>query len=486
MATIAMHEHAMHEQKEDNPRQAEFHTHYNCWAERLHQLSEALLLPARTNAQWLARVIQPLPGEHKDYHPLLQITARIAFLALWLLTTPAALLSALIGLPLRCIDQSYRPAIGYIDNSTNAPSKHKDDLTLTPEQPLHIRSHNLGFVSSTMSILGDLRPPVERAKELVTSISEDPQAPDIIFFQEAFHEDATKILCEGIKQQYPYIVHSIAPHISGFNSGALVASKYPLKEVSFHRLDHMVGPEKASPRGLVRVRLETSQGTLLLYGAHTQALLGKERAEAREKQLQDISDKLQADRDNDSPIPQVLVGDLNTSGLTAWGEDNKYPPGQPETEVLEKLEEEFDDLHLRDHGEFGYRTDGAGYAHFLEKDNERLEQPRLTEPLGSWYHGPFADPGLLLSWKMRYDRWKHGYPASKPFRSLGKSTWGTSAWHGEQAARSARFDYILLPKGVDLLDGRVEIRRVIVPKGAQSASSDHLPVDARIWRKQPS
>jgi endonuclease/exonuclease/phosphatase family metal-dependent hydrolase len=464
-----------------------FHTHTSIHAERLHWVSETILLPGRWNAQLLGYVIEPLPGANKN-SSLWGSAIRITSLALWIITLPLAAVSFVIAFPLRCIDHRYRPAISYMDNSLECRAKSKGEFVLTRERPLHIRTHNVGFVTSSMSITGDLRPPVQRAKELAQSIVEDSNQPDVIFFQETFHENATQVLCEGIKSVYPYIVHSVAPQISGFNSGCMVASKYPMGEVVFQRLNHMLAPETMAPRGIIRVRLESSQGPVLLYGVHTQALLGKERADARFQQLEEIR-KFMALYAADSPpgIMQVVMGDFNTSVVTAWGENNIEPKGQPEEPVLERLNQHFDDLFLRDHEPInGARTSDEPF--FTNIDNARRVE-RLVEPRGSWFHGPFANPGLLLPLKMRYDRWKNEYPAPTRMDTISSqvSTWGTRAWRARQTANTARFDYILLPKSPqNRLDGRVEMRRTTVPANAQSASSDHLPLDGRIWIKVPA
>jgi len=67
-----------------------------------------------------------------------------------------------------------------------------------------------------MNIAFDLRCPSVRAKEIANSICIDYDRPDIIFFQETFNEDATKILCESLQLLYPYIIHSVAPQICGY------------------------------------------------------------------------------------------------------------------------------------------------------------------------------------------------------------------------------------------------------------------------------
>lgn len=464
-----------------------YKTHTSIHAERLHQVSEALFLPARYNMQLFGRIFQPCPGANKGNRAW-QIAMRVAAFVLWLITIPLALISALIAFPLRCIDHAFRPAISFLNNSASviARKKTQADLVLTQDNPLHIRTHNLGLVSTSFSIVGDLRAPEVRARELVESIVMDLSKPDIIFFQEAFHEDATAILCEGIKQEYPYIIHNVLPQISGFNSGALIASKYPIADVKFQRLSHMIGPERMSPRGIIRVSLKSNHGPIFLYGVHTQALLGEERAKARYEQLEEIRQYMENDADVTPNALQVIMGDFNTSRVTAWGEDNLKPKGQAEEKTYKRLQDYFDDIYLRDHNEVtGQRTEGE--AAYLPVDNERLSEP-LLEPSGSWYLGPYAEPGFFLTAAKRLDRLFYDRPPPRPAKGIDvpKSTWGTRTWRKEQTACTARFDYILLPKskGQAKLDGRAEIRRVFVPQEAQSAPSDHLPVDAKIWIKQ--
>jgi endonuclease/exonuclease/phosphatase family metal-dependent hydrolase len=392
---------------------------------------------------------------------------------------PFAIISLAIGFPLRIVDHLFRPAFSFFGGKKSQPANKIP--TMTEQQPLHIRSHNLGFVPSTMAIVGDLRDTTERAKELSKRIIKDKKAPDMIFFQESFHEDATQILCKGLQKKYPYIIHSIVPQISGFSSGALVASKYPILKADFERFQHMIGPERLSPRGILRVRFSTQQGDLLIYSVHTQALLGQERAQARLQQLRRVHEMMQEDVKNEPNVHQILIGDLNTSRLTAWGEDNLQPTGQAEEPVLKFVAENFNDPFLRDHDPVtGKRTKNTPY--FLETDQQSLMQPELQEPSGTWYHGPFAKRGLLLNTKLRRDREKHHQPAPEKVVHISEQpSWGTRQWHREQTANTARFDYTLFPKN-STLEGHCEIRNI--GGNRVSPSSDHLPCDLRFWSKK--
>lgn len=468
-------------------KSGEYHTHTAAWAEKLHGWSETILKPGRLYAQLLARVIEPHPGANKD-HVLSGIVIRIVSFVLFLVITPFAAAAGIIALPLRAIEHTYRPAISFIDNSAakEAKAKTSEELTLTKENPLSIRTHNVGLVTNCVSTVGDLRHPVQRAHEIVQNMLTDPLKPDVVCFQEVFHEDANKILCEGLKKEYPYIIHNVAPQISGFNSGMMVASKYPLTGVKFHRFANMLPPETMSPKGIIRVCLSVpTKGTLFLYGVHTQALLGERRAMARYEQLQELKQFMEKDKKENPHCMQMVMGDFNTSQITAWGQDNTSPANQSENRWALQRMAEFDDIYLKDHTPMLSNRLNNSAPYYLKADNERmgLKADALEEPRGSWFHGPFANPGCMMRVKNAYDRYKHDRDAPDELLGLCDQpcTWGTKEWFANQTANTARFDYMLFPKDQTTLDGRAEIRRPWVPKDSQSSSSDHLPVDGRIW-----
>jgi endonuclease/exonuclease/phosphatase family metal-dependent hydrolase len=469
-----------------------FSTHTDLTAEKLHQASQFLLLPLRKSAQLIARSFQPHPGAHKEdvtclrSRPLRVLMGTGGFLglvgsvAIAILTSPVHF-AALIA-------YKFRPVIGVIDNSKK--TSPKSPSLMTEQQPLTVQTHNLGFVIETMSIMGDLRPVCKRAQELAASIKNDPHQADVMTFQEAFHEDATRILCEELKDQYPYIISEVLPTASGFNSGTLVMSKYPIEDVHFHCLEYTLGPERLTPRGMIRIKIQTAEGPMHVYSAHTQAILGKERANARALQLLQMYNTMKGDFEKDK-IPQILVGDLNTSVCSAWGEDNMADSRNPERGVQEVLNKFFKDLYLNDHDpRTGRRTQYA--ARYLKSDNTRMGLPEdaLPEPSGSWFVGPFATKSNFLTAsiinKIEEDRARHKYTAP-PIQDItvARSTWGTPKWRDCQDANTARFDYVCVPDYCEnLLDGTVEMRRDVVPLGTQSAPTDHLKAHARIiWNK---
>ncbi len=451
--------------------------------ERLHKLSEFILLPARWFARLSSYIIEPSPGENKGNNTrdfFVRVGAVFAMIAL----IPFAIPSLIIGFSLRAIDHLTRPFLSY---QKSGPSNVESRPDLTKEKPLHIRTHNVGFVPTFMAIANDLRDTNQRAHELVNEIEKDKAAPDVICFQEVFHEDATRTLVNGLRQTYPYIIHSVAPCLSGFNSGAMIASKYPIHRFDFERFQHMQGPERLSPRGIVRFRLKTSEKPVLIYSVHTQALLGEDRAKARLEQLKRVTELMDHDHQKEPETHQVLVGDFNSSRVTAWGEDNLTPPGQAEEKVLTYLAQEYVDPFLNDHHAVtGVRTPGSS-SMFLEADKQRLSQANLVEPSGTWQHGPAVEGTLVYKGVTAYnnkDRKKNNQPAPakvEAIKELEKAAWGTPEWNKKQPAKTARFDHCLFrarKNGEQRLGAHVEIRNI---GGNQSAISDHAPVDAKIF-----
>lgn len=469
-----------------------FSTHTSNAAEKIHQASQFLLLPYRKSLQLMARSFQSRPGANKEDVTCLRsrpiriligiggALGLVTSIAIGILTSPVHL-AALIA-------YKFRPVMGVIDNSGKA--KHPELSPMTDQQPLTVQTHNLGFIVETLSITGDLRPVCERARGLADSIKNDPHQSDVIMFQEAFHEDGTRILCEALKDQYPYMISGVLPTASGFNSGTLVMSKYPIEDVHFHALEYNLGIERVAPKGMIRIKIQTANGPMHIYGAHTQALLGKDRANARTLQLLQIYNIMKTDFDKDQ-IPQILVGDLNTSICSAWGEDTMVDPRNPERNVQAVLNKCFKDLYLNDHDQrTGKRTQGD--VQFLASDNTRmgLQADTLPEPSGSWFVGPFATKSTFLTKsalnKKERDRAKEKYktPMMQGI-DVAAPTWGTRQWRNHQEANVARFDYVCVPDYcTGLVDGNVEIRRDVVAHNIQSAHTDHLKAHARIRRLQ--
>jgi endonuclease/exonuclease/phosphatase family metal-dependent hydrolase len=344
----------------------------------------------------------------------------------------------------------------------------------TSSGPFTVRTHNLGFVYDFMRIVGDLRDVKTRAAEIGHWLRTSPELPEVIVFQEGFHLDATGVLCEQLKEKYPYVIHNIAPHISGLNNGAIIASQHPIEELTYRPFDNMLGPEKWSTRGLIKVRIQRNGKPIDVYGTHLQALLGKERAAVRAQQIGQIAEWVKEDQRKNPASAAIVVGDMNASQVTAWGERS-----EEDAVFFEKAEKDFVDIFRNDHDELGKRTSGS--PRYAQKDSP--EGHHLEEPSGSWFVGPFADKGLIMSLKELYERVVHHVPVKTQAKKMPRPHhWGTPNWSAVQHACSARFDFIFRFKKSRFTGwfDRAEIRRVKVDPKVQSAPSDHAPLDARI------
>lgn len=445
----------------------QFATHQRLLPKILYSTSKLLQMPGYFCMRMAAHLFEPLPGADKDstiWKTTVRVSALVACSLMILVAKGFLILSYLTGFVLDGLAFKDRPAFGYIHPE---PFMQWDPQMASPKDTLHIRTHNLAMVGPWASILGELRHPRERAEELVQSIVTDPHPPDILCFQEAFCMKET--ICNGIRFRYPYILHTIAPSITGFDSGLMIASKYPIESMAFYKLGHMLGPERLTPRGVLKVIVNVHGKRVEIFNTHTQAFHMKKRAEARAKQLKNIVAIMKAHVK--SGIPQVLVGDLNTSRITIWGEDNSY---LSENIVLKILNKHFQDPFLEDHDPVtGIRIRGKPW--FLKEDNTRLNA-RLPEPSGSWITGPYQENMVFMRVVLQ-DRLKHRFALPPKVKDIPPSGWGTKQW--KQGAYGHRLDYILFPKGQNT-SAFAEIRRTYLPEHAQSAFSDHWPVDAVI------
>lgn len=430
-----------------------------------------LLYPWRKSLQFLGRVVQPMPGENKG-NIIKDLGVRGGSAVACVLLMPFAIFAVGAALPFYLYGHSKRPFISAMDTS-NATAPISDF-----KGRLDFRTYNLGFTYESTSIVGDLRPPVERAKEIASHLLEEKDGPDVICFQEAFHHTAAQALCEEIKKRYPYTIHSVAPHPSGLSSGMLIVSKYPIEEVSFRRFDNLIGPEKLSTRGLLGIRVQLGKHSFAnIYNTHLQALHGKQRAEVRQQQLDQIVKWMENDNKGDieretdgrTKIGDFLMGDLNVSALNINGKRNEL-----ELKTLSFINKHFIDAFAYDHDAItGERLKGS--PRFLNAENTKL-----IEPTASSYNGPQANKIVFLI-KERLESFfygvKHGEKVVEPNPQVA---WGTPEWSkGPREANVVRYDYQLVKKSTAAPGFSVtstEIEHIATK--AQSGPSDHLPLRA--------
>ena len=462
-----------------------YHTHYNQAAEAIYSLGEIILSPTKAWLNCLATAIKPDAGENKGRwlrNGVVRIGALLGFACL----TPFVLPSTLLGFAFRAMSHFFRPAYKVVKSpiKTQIP-------TLSEVQGLdEILCENTGLVPSFMSTVGDLRSPAERAHERIRWHNAEEKHPPIQILLETFSRDANKILVEGFQKDYPYIIHHVAPHISGLNSGVMILSMYPIKSFHFHKFAGMKGPEKLSPRGAAVLRIPTTAGDFEITAVHTQALPGKTRAEARLKQIR-FAKRIQGA--SDAPF-QLLAGDTNTSYVSAWNqfnyakkkeikdknvflyendsfedvlEDEKssdtaikekqhIPAEQP---TLDWVSENFKDAYLNDHNQLGERTKGE--ARWIEQDKKTMRNlgmnpENVKEPIGSWRKGPFNTMPFFMRLENFWNRIWNGVPplANVPNDDLAHApgsvesapvAWGTPEWQKTQVSKPTRFDQFQQP-----------------------------------------
>jgi|GEM_PF-6835922 len=380
-----------------------------------------------------------------------------------------------ISLPFYCCAHYCKPMVRYSSTISTQSHPLPTGIQDRDESLLHIRSFNLGCTYTTTEIVGDLRPAEQRIDEISDWIENGMDQPDIICFQEVFHQEARERLHERMKNIYPYVLYSIAPHFMGLDSGFMIASKLPIEEFSFRPFNSMmIGPERWTNRGLAKMRINIGNSCFFdIYVTHLQALLGKARAEMRLQQMQWIIHEILKDQKEDPSSRFVLVGDMNAPERTVWGEYND------EDESFHSCvqEESFIDL----------------YSNVLNKEKwvagdtpDGVEV--LKAPTGTWNSGPWEKKGLL-KFKEMFEQIVNGVTVKRVDQELQEQLsqcygqWGTPAWSSSQQACSARFDRAYLqeicPKDY------LEIRRVKVSKETESAPSDHLPIDLLLETKKP-
>src|SRR5262249_55248948 len=154
-------------------------------------------LSSRLFLQNAVRIAEPMAGQYKRWI-MWGLAVRIKSIASLLFLFLPAIVSAPLGFILRAIEHTNRPAISIIVNE-KLLNKENQKPELSKEKPLHLSIHNIASVPTFFSTLLDLRDPVTRAWEIAFSITSDlKHQPDIICYQEAFHEDATKIICKEL------------------------------------------------------------------------------------------------------------------------------------------------------------------------------------------------------------------------------------------------------------------------------------------------
>lgn len=147
--------------------------------------------------------------------------------------------------------------------------------------------------------------PLKRVPHLVAKMIESNY--DVVVFQEAFDKAATGRLLEGLKHYYPYHIGPANQKGAKLNSGVLIVSKYPIKELGAIEYKDCSKINCMSRKGALLGEIEVKGHTIQVSGTHLDA----NDAETRVLQYHEIKDFAQKHSKNG--IPQFHAGDYNTN-----------------------------------------------------------------------------------------------------------------------------------------------------------------------------
>lgn len=464
---------------------ATYQTHHSKITSTLYKISKLVTQPALNGAHNILVFERNGVGHGAEFGPGGESKKFAIFKAVgWFALTLSILPLVILGIIGR---QLFHPGRGqdgvrFMDATKGADMK--DYVPPSPEK-LHIASYNIAGLPAPVDAVKDVISSTVRAKEFVKWMDKQEEAdlPLFLGLQEAFDQDASEIITNGLRKKYPYAVTSSGwsqvPFL-GSNSGLQFHSRVPIKSAAFFPFQDLKGlGVRASNRGVLKVELDLGGGkSAIAYVSHTQPHCDEESTLIRKNELMLIAAQMRADRLNDlnEGIDRqgnyFLLGDLNVGNVDdeTFNPDgslvvtNEHKTLRENGEVL--APDHFYDPYLEEHNDEGYRTKGSPI--FLEKDvdNESRRAKGWTtieEGQGTFYSG--AD---------RLDRGNEGYGTAE-FLSGPQHT-----------VENCRYDYILrLEHPEDLggktlrpLKGRAEARNVISENLPRCPISDHKMVSA--------
>ena len=130
---------------------------------------------------------------------------------------------------------------------------------------------------------------------------------DVIVFQEAFDKAATSRLKEGLRYFYPYQIGPANQKGAKLNSGVMIVSKYPIKELGSIEYKDCSKINCMSRKGALLGEIEVKGHTIQVSGTHLDA----NNADVRVLQYEELRNFVQKYAKNG--IPQFHAGDYNTN-----------------------------------------------------------------------------------------------------------------------------------------------------------------------------
>ncbi|MGC1854051.1 MAG: hypothetical protein WA659_01565 [Candidatus Aquirickettsiella sp.] len=348
-----------------------------------HQLNEFMQTPNR----WI-QFLLGIAGEQKinDLTPKSTAIKKILASLGIIVSTPVVLPFALISIPTAALKQSNLPPLRYVSPKNLAFPTYDPNL-----RPLHVKHFNTGFGPGYKRKADALETAKISAKVYLDWFSEhkthqlDNKLPDLIFFQELFDINSKEMICQGLKDEYPYQIHSVAPHIFNMDSGQVILSKFPIVECAFSTIKIVAPDNITAPRVILMIRIATKNAgnaIIELYNLHTTPLLSEQRCKYRADNINQFftfayERAVNHYAKNNTPLWQIAVGDLNLHFLyTPF--NKRLPFDHQEAQLYKSIEA---------------RAEIVPYSktqndNFLECDRILTGVKDLTSPPGTWIYGP--------------------------------------------------------------------------------------------------
>ena len=145
-----------------------------------------------------------------------------------------------------------------------------------------------------------------------------PEGPDVVVFNEAFHDAARKSLLDGMsKQGYTYQT-KVVDGPGGDNGGVVIVSRWKIEEEAqllFSRCAALPGETSdcLSRKGAMYVRINKQGRLFHVFGTHTQSSRGGANTEARNSQLKELIEFAKRKAPDAAAMgePVIFSGDMN-------------------------------------------------------------------------------------------------------------------------------------------------------------------------------
>lgn len=156
-----------------------------------------------------------------------------------------------------------------------------------------------------------LRPAILKDKqtERVDSISKSILSfdADVVVLQEVFHKKSRKRLIETLSERYPYHTRMGKKTFWGVPSGNCIFSKDSIHSERFVYYKRAMNADKMAKKGAISIEITHAGKPITILGTHLQAGGGKEGAQIRKSQIDEIAELSKHEKRN----PVIFAGDFN-------------------------------------------------------------------------------------------------------------------------------------------------------------------------------